>query len=248
MNHKVEKTKNLVAELFGCERHGHGIDHALRVYELAMKFAKVEKANEEIVALGALLHDVDDYKLFSCEGADKLTNVERILDEVGVGGAEKEAVFAIIKNMGYNKSLAGVRPESLEGKVVSDADMCDAMGAVGITRTFEFTLSRNGKCFDVNKWPTNYTSADEYRENPNDSAVTHMFERTLKLKSLMLTESGRIEAKPRHQLTVDFLREFFREQNQAEWAEYLEKYLIELETVLAKASAGQENTTEYKDG
>ena len=80
----IEEVKKLVAELLGGDKSGHGFDHIMRVYNLSMKFAETEKsADKNIVGLSALLHDVDDYKLFGDDNAENLTNAKRILDQVG---------------------------------------------------------------------------------------------------------------------------------------------------------------------
>ena len=89
----LEKAKMLVQEILKADSSGHGYDHVTRVYNLAMKFAKEENANKEIVALAALLHDVDDYKLFGKENADNLTNAKKILKEINVDLKNQELVL-----------------------------------------------------------------------------------------------------------------------------------------------------------
>lgn len=224
----IEDVKNRVELLLGEEQNGHGIDHMFRVLDLAVKFAVEENADLETVALSALLHDVDDYKLVGQEAAGRLENAHKILAEVGIDDDKKFEVISIVGNMGYSKLLEGIRPISLEGKIVSDADMCDAIGVQGIIRVRDYSASKGRPFFDKDTWPLLEQSPEEYKKRTSGSSVNHMFEKLLKLKDLMLTEAGKTEATVRHNSMVEFLRDFFREQDMAEWSEYLENYLVNL--------------------
>ncbi len=209
---------------------GHGADHVLRVYQNAMSLAAREGADSYLVGLAALLHDVDDYKLFGREAAENLTNANRLMKKHSVSEPVAKKVCSIIRNMGYNKLLQGVRPHSLEGKVVSDADMLDAMGAHGIIRCLAFALERCTKygtpIFDKDIFPVPDMSAEEYRKanRPSDNFINHFFEKLLRLKDLMMTSAGRQEAEKRHALMLGFLRQFFEEENLSNWLVYLEEY------------------------
>lgn len=220
-----EEVKNKVYELLKKDDSGHGIDHIDRVLKLTLKFAKEEGANLEIASLIALLHDVDDYKLFGKENAKNLTNARRILMESSIDSNTQKLVLTEINNIGYSKYLAGHRPKTLEGKIVSDADMCDALGATGIIRVYTYSLKHQKPFFDKNIFPNLDMNAKEYTNRCADTSVCHLFEKILKLHNLMLTNSGKIEAKARHQIIVDFLYQFFKEEDATEWQEYLTKYL-----------------------
>ncbi|MDR1197263.1 MAG: HD domain-containing protein [Candidatus Nomurabacteria bacterium] len=228
---KINQVKAEVEKLLGDEATGHGVDHVLRVYDLAMGLAEAEGADPEIVALAALLHDVDDHKIFGRESAENLTNAQAIMAKADIDATERETISMIIKNMGYNKFLDGIRPTALEGKVVSDADMCDGMGAVGIIRVHEFGAASGRKFFDPEVLPIEDIDSEQYFKVGSSTTIGHYFEKLLRLKGLMLTDAGRKEAETRHQIMVDFLREFFREENQPAWSEYLERYLANLEGV-----------------
>ena len=134
-----------------------------------------------------------------------------------------------IAAIGYSKRLNGRQPQRLAGQIVSDADMCDAIGAVGIERALVYACHHGGRIFDPAVWPNVNLAAHEYNADGNthdtDGFINHFFEKLLKLKGLMLTEPGRLEAKNRQQIMVDFLRHYFREKNAPEWSEFLEEYL-----------------------
>lgn len=138
----------------------------------------------------------------------------------------------IIASMGYSKALRGVRPKSLEGQIVSDADMCDAIGINGAMRSLVYALSDKGnkRVFDPSVWPDVELGADKYNvdggtTHDTDGFINHFFEKLLKLKAMMLTEPGKQEAAVRDGAMVQLLRHYFREQNTPEWSDFLEKYL-----------------------
>ena len=222
----MEEVKKQVYEILKADNSGHGYDHVERVYKLAIKFAKEEKADEEVVSLIALLHDVDDYKLFGKEQAEDLTNAKKIMNLVGVSKEKQENVLSSLKRIGYSKCVEGIRPFTIEGKIVSDADMCDAIGANGILRTYKYGLKYGRPFFNKDANPNLNMDVKEYKEKVANCSVTHMFEKLLKLKGLMLTNSGKEEACKRHQIIVDFLYELFEEEEANEWKEYLDNYLI----------------------
>lgn len=225
-----EKLKQEVSALMAGNNDGHGFDHAESVCRLALQLAKSEAADENIVALASWLHDVDDYKLFGEESAQNLTNARRIMSDCGVLPAMQEHVCRIISTMGYSKALKGIRPQTLEGQIVSDADMLEAMGAQGLVRCLVYALEHcNGctdKLFDEHVYPELNLTSEEYKQ-PNrtsDNFINHFFEKMLKLRNMMFTAAGRREAELRHNFMVAFLREFFRERNCNNWLEYLENY------------------------
>jgi len=226
----IKDVKTKVDQLMANNIDGHGSDHVERVYDLTLKFAKQENANQEVVALAALLHDVDDYKFVGVENASKLTNAKLIMNKLTINEETQLQVLDIIGNMGYSNYLKGIRPNTLEGHIVSDADMCDAIGASGIIRAVLYAVSEkgNGRIFEKEVFPNIDITAKEYNTNVSthdtDGVINHFFEKLLKLKNLMLTESGKEEAINRHQIMVDFLEQFFIEENVPEWQELLDNY------------------------
>lgn len=221
----IEKVKKQVYALLGNDDSGHDMDHVNRVLDLSIKFAKENNANEEIVSLIALLHDVDDYKLFGSENAGKLLNAKLFMDNANVPKATQEKVISSISNIGYRNLLNGLRPTSIEGKIVSDADMCDCVGVNGILRIFTYCSKHNKPFFDKEKFPIDDMAASKYNRICADSSICHIFEKVLKLKKLMLTKSGKKEIEKRHQITVDVLYQFFEEENAEDWKEYLDNFL-----------------------
>jgi len=232
----LEQVKSLVFELMENEDSGHGNDHLIRVYDLAMKFANAEGGNKDIVGIAALLHDVDDYKLVGVENCKKLTNAKTIMSKSNVAKEIQEKVLEIIETMGYKKLLSGIRPNTIEGKIVSDADMCDVLGANGILRVATYSNKHNKPFFDKNIWPIENMDSNKYNRECSDTAVCHFFEKVLRLRYLMLTEAGKKEAIIREKITIDFLKNIFYEQDAIEWIEYLDNFLANLDSEERKAN------------
>ena len=211
-----------VKELLGNDKSGHGMDHVDRVLKLAMTFCEAEKVDKEIVTLATLLHDVDDYKIFGEEHAKKLLNANAILDKHDVANETKSRVLSIIRSMGYSKYIEGTRPDTPEGMIVSDADMCDAIGAVGILRTHAYALSKGNVFFDKGVRPEiELVDVTEYKTARKSHSVQHFFDKLLRIPSVLMTDSGRREGERRKMIMVNFLRELFREEESKEWQKYL---------------------------
>lgn len=214
-----------VKELLGKDKSGHGMDHVDRVLKLAMTFAENERADKEIVALATLLHDVDDYKIFGEEHAEKLLNANTILDKYSVAYETKSNVLSIIRSMGYNKYIEGIRPGTLEGMIVSDADMCDAIGSIGILRTHAYALSKGNVFFDKDVQPeTELVDVTKYKTARKSHSVQHFFDKLLKIPAILMTDSGRREGEKRKMIMISFLQELFQEEDSQEWQKYLNAF------------------------
>jgi uncharacterized protein len=220
----INNVQKAVKEILSDDRTGHGFDHIQRVLNLATLFASKEKVDITLISLIALLHDVDDYKLVGIESANLY---KRSLSIMKASGVEPELQKKVIKNihhMGYSRYLEGVRPQSKEGQLVSDADMCDAIGANGLFRVFTYGQSKGQPFFLRDAFPQKSLNADTYRQQGSNHTINHFFDKLLKLKDLMLTEPGKIEAKARHQFLVSFLDQFFKEEKADEWLQILNNF------------------------
>ena len=214
-----------VTPLLEKDDSGHNMEHVMRVLTLATNFAKKEQADIELVSYIALLHDVDDYKLFGLENAKKLPHARKILDECHVPPEKQEIICSELLKIGYSKRLKGIQPETIEGKIVSDADMCDALGVTGVIRTYQYSLKHGCPFFDKAIWPRDNLSAETYQNTNAPTSICHLFEKILKLKDFMLTDEGKKEAQNRHQIVVEMLQHLFQEENAPEWEQYLEESL-----------------------
>lgn len=225
----IKDIKKQVYDLLNNDDSGHGYDHIERVLNMSLKFAKKENADINVVSLIALLHDVDDYKLFGIENANNLTNAKKFMNNANVPLKLQKKVLSELSCIGYSRAMKGIRPKTIEGMVVSDADMCDCLGVVGILRIYKYGLKNGKPFFDKNIFPIENITIDEYTSRCADSGVCHIFEKILKLKYLMMTDSGKEEAINRHKIVVDVLYHLFEEENAPEWKEYLDSYIRKLE-------------------
>jgi len=220
----MEKIEDTVKELLKGD-DGHGYDHVERVRGMAIRFAEQENANIEVVELASLLHDVDDYKLFGATHAEGLLNARKILDDNAVDADTQTRVLDIIKSMGYSRYLGGVRPATIEGMIVSDADMCDAIGAQGILRTHAYNLFKGNNFFDKNTPPaTEEKTASQYISTKNEHATQHFFDKLLIVNTILMTTAGKKEGAKRQKIMIDFLAELFREEGAESWSERLAKF------------------------
>lgn len=228
----MEKVIKAVKKLLSKDDTGHGFEHVEQVYKNAMKICDTEKeADRKIVALAALLHDCDDYKLFGNECAANLTNSRKIMADAKIGKRMQKKVCDILSTIGYSKRMSGIMPQTLEAQIVSDADMLEAMGAIGVIRCLTFALARCNKygtpLFDKNVWPVTNMSAEEYKEKDrrSDNFINHFFEKMFKLYGLLLTPTGKKEGTRRYEFMIIFLEQFFEEHGCADWKAYLKNYI-----------------------
>ena len=133
----IVKAIEYITELYSGNSDGHDTDHTMRVYHTAMKIASCyDDCDKQIVALGALLHDADDHKLFHTENN---ANARYFLRCNNVNPADIDRICEVINSVSFSKNKDG-SPSTLEGKIVQDSDRLDAMGAVGIARTFAYRV------------------------------------------------------------------------------------------------------------
>ncbi|WP_281884428.1 HD domain-containing protein [Paenibacillus sp. YYML68] len=196
-------------EALGQDSSGHDWHHSARVARTAVQLAQLEQADSYIAELAAWLHDVADEKLNESKEAG-LAKVERWLRDVSGAAVEDSAhVLRIIANMSYNGGHS--QPlDTMEGKVVQDADRLDALGAVGIARTFAYSGWKGQLIYDPELCPREQMSAAEYRQQ-RSTAINHFYEKLLKLRDLLHTESARRLAEERHQFMLTYLEQFARE-------------------------------------
>ena len=171
-------------ELFRTNAGGHDAEHTMRVYRNTLRIAEAEPdCDVRIAALAALLHDVDDHKLFAT--VDN-ANARAFLKSHELPQETIERICGIINSVSFSRNKDR-RPSTPEGKVVQDADRLDALGAVGVARAFAYG-GEHGR--------------------PMDDSIRHFHDKLLHLKSLMNTETGRQMAEKRHAFLEAFLEEY----------------------------------------
>ena len=186
----IDAATDYIRKLFAENADGHGFDHSMRVYRNALLIAESEhSADRFIISLSALLHDADDHKLFKTENN---ANARSFLEEQGLDRDTISRIIAAINSVSFSKNR-GKRPETIEGQIVQDADRLDAIGAVGIARTFAFG-GTHGRTLE--------------------SSIGHFYEKLLLLKDMMNTGKGKELAKTRHAFMESFLQEWEKETSE----------------------------------
>ena len=208
MENIIDKTIEYVKDFFEKDFSGHDFYHTLRVYNLAKYITKFEECDIELVYLGALLHDVDDYKLVGKE-KEPFYNAKTFLKSLGLSNKNIEQICHIISQVSF-KGKDTVVPDTIEGKIVQDADRIDAIGAIGIARTFTYGGSIKRPMYIPNINPKENMSSKEYYENVG-TTINHFYEKLLKLKDFMNTETAKNIANQRHKYMEEFLKEFYDE-------------------------------------
>lgn len=204
----ITKTRAFVEEELRNENSGHDWWHIYRVTELAKIIGKKEGADLYIVELAALLHDLADEKLYPSEEYG-LKRINAWLTDLKLLDSQINHILDIVTSISYK---GGNNPpvRTIEAMVVQDADRIDALGAIGIARTFAFAGAFGELMYDPNIPPRDKMSQNEYRHGKS-TAINHFYEKLLLLKDLMNTESGKQEAKLRHQFMEMFLQQFYDE-------------------------------------
>ena len=184
MNTLIENAIEYIENIFRDNADGHDAAHSLRVYRNALHLADCyPDCDKRIVLLAALLHDVDDHKLFNTENN---ANARRFLKKQDLSTDEIEQICSIINNVSFSKNR-GKSPENIEGKIVQDADRLDALGAIGIARTFAYG-GKNGRSLE--------------------ESLQHFYDKLLLLKDEMNTEEAKRLATERHKYLEGFIAEF----------------------------------------
>ena len=204
---QLKKCEELVKDIYDSMDASHDFQHIERVYENALTILKTEPtANEKMVRLAVLLHDVSDSKYTT----DK-ANEDRILNELQLTVDEIKHIKSIIAEVSFNGGNE-LPATTLESKIVRDADRLDAIGAVGIARTFAYGGAKGRKLYDDAEEARMDMTLEEYRSK-STASVTHFYEKLLLLKDLMVTAKGREMAEARHAFMEQFLDQLKKERD-----------------------------------
>lgn len=197
----IQQIETIVGQRLMDQGAGHGMDHILRVRNLAVQIHQKVGGDRFIIELGALLHDIGDAKFH--DGVERSGEFSKtILGELGVNASTMDRVVEIVDRISFRKNV-DQETLSLEGKIVQDADRLDALGAIGIVRTIEY-----GAEFGQPFWSS----------DPGilKTGVGHFHEKLFKLKGLMNTQVAREMAEDRERFMRDFLDQFLSETGSSE--------------------------------
>ena len=197
---------DFLESLFEGDSSGHDIWHTMRVHDMAVSICREEGGDMDVVRLAALLHDADDRKLFGDNG---YANARRFMDSQGIPEDVQDRVIGIISQISF-KGTDSVVPDTLEGRIVQDADRMDAIGAIGIARAFAYGGSCGRAMHIPGEEPRMGMDAEQYHAN-RGTTINHFHEKLLLLKDFMNTGAAKRMAAARHEYMVGFLDEFMAE-------------------------------------
>lgn len=209
MEELIRLAADYARNVFREDSSGHDLDHTLRVFRTAVMLAEQEGADRELVSLIALLHDVDDVKLFP-ETNPGLEHAVSFLQANAVPEDRIEHIGKAIRQISF-AGKDSVVPDTLEGKCVQDADRLDALGAVGIARAFAYGGAHHRRMHDPDISPRLQMSGEEYRRFGGSTTINHFYEKLLLLEEMMSTVTAKRLAAARTAYMRAFLEEFSRE-------------------------------------
>lgn len=214
VNQLINDLSEKIRNEFAHDAGGHDWWHIKRVWLTARHLAKTENANQLVVELAALLHDIADWKYHQGDELAGGRKAQVILNNYELPDNIVAAVVKIVDAVSFKGADVDDESMSIEGQIVQDADRLDAIGAIGIARTFAFGGSRNRLIYDPQIPPVMHQSFDEYKKSTAPT-INHFYEKLLLLKDRMHTNEAKKIARERHQFMEHFLSQFYHE-----WSDY----------------------------
>lgn len=206
----VQQVISAIKEQFEGDASGHDWYHIERVLNVSRYLQSKEGGDLEIIELAALLHDISDHKF----NGGKLDEGGRVafdlLTSFGYPKERAELVRYIVDNVSYKGVETEVEMKTLEGQIVQDADRLDAIGAIGVGRTFAYGGHKGQPMHDPLLVPKLHHSFEDYAKSKG-TTINHFYEKLLLLASRLNTQTACEMGEKRHQLMVDFLDSFLSE-------------------------------------
>ncbi|MEN8117767.1 MAG: HD domain-containing protein [Bacteroidota bacterium] len=201
------QTENFIQKYFEKDGSGHDWWHIFRVRNLALKIAKKEGGNLFIIEMAALLHDLDDWKL---NGDSNESKAEMWMKEQNIPAEVSRKILEIIEQVSFKGAGVETKAVTAEAKIVQDADRLDAIGAVGIARTFAYGGSKGRLMYHPDIKPEMHASFEDYKKTTAPT-INHFYEKLLLLKDRLNTKTAKNMAETRHRFMENFLKQFFNE-------------------------------------
>lgn len=206
----ISRTIQFVKQQLADAEGGHDWFHIERVYRNSLLISQSEKCDEVVVKLGALLHDIADSKFHDGDESIGPKTARAFLEGESVDEATIAHVLNIIENISFKGGNFEKKFHSKELEIVQDADRLDAIGAIGIARTFNYGGFKNRPLYDPAIAPNLRMTKEEYKSS-DAPTLNHFYEKLLLLKDKMNTETGKQIAQERHRFMETFLSQFYAE-------------------------------------
>ncbi|MFV8280886.1 HD domain-containing protein [Christiangramia marina] len=206
----IDQTIAYVKETLQNAEGGHDWFHIERVYKNSLNIAASEEADLLVVKLGALLHDIADSKFQGGDDTVGPAKAREFLKTQKVSEEIIDHVVMIIENISFKGGNVQQQFRSMELDIVQDADRLDALGAIGIARTFNYGGFKNRPLYDPEIKPNLNMSKEEYKASMAPT-INHFYEKLLLLKERMNTTTAKKIAEQRHAFMESFLDQFYAE-------------------------------------
>jgi uncharacterized protein len=206
----ISKTIDFVKTTLEGAEGGHDWFHIERVWNNTKLISQTENVDREVVELAALLHDIADSKFHDGDETLGPKIAKTYLQNLDLSKDRIDHIVKIIENISFKGGNHNTAFDSPEFRVVQDADRLDAIGAVGISRCFNFGGFKNRSIYNPDIPPKMDMTKEEYK-NSTAPSINHFYEKLLLLKDSMHTSSGREIAIERHRFMELFLEHFFAE-------------------------------------
>jgi len=208
----IQRTVDFVKQVLDNAEGGHDWWHIYRVWKLSKQIAQTENANNFVVELGALLHDIADSKFNQGNEEIGPRKAREFLSSLNVDEDVIVHVENIILNISFKGGNYAQKFKSVELDIIQDADRIDAMGAIGVARTFNYGGYKGRELYNPEIKPNLNMTKEEYK-NSNAPTINHFYEKLLLLKERMNTATGKAMALHRHKFMEQYLNEFYSEWN-----------------------------------
>ena len=204
---QLSETEKFIRNEFENDSSGHDWWHIYRVKNMALKIAKKEGGDLFLIEMSALLHDLDDWKL---NDESNLSKTRKWLQSIQVSKTQTSEILQIIEQVSFKGAGVETFANSLEAKIVQDADRLDAIGAIGIARTFAYGGKKGRLIYDPDIQPELHSSFEQYKKSLAPT-INHFYEKLLLLKNRLNTKTAIEIAEKRHTFMEDFVKRFFAE-------------------------------------
>lgn len=202
----LKRTEDYIRKVFESEGSGHDWWHIFRVKNMALKIAESEGGNRFIIEMAALLHDLDDWKINSGDSG----KAKKWLTEIEVPEDTQSKILKVIQQVSYKGAGVKTNAVTIEAQIVQDADRLDAIGAIGIARTFAFGGNKGRLIYHPEIEPELHNSFEDYKKSTAPT-INHFYEKLLLLKNRLNTKTAIGIAENRHTFMNEFLQRFFAE-------------------------------------
>ncbi len=206
----INQTITFVKQQLKGDSTGHDWWHVHRVWKMAVGLAEQEGADLFVVQLAALLHDIADWKFHDGDVSKGEIIAREWLESLGVEENVMSHVCQIVRDTTFKGAGVITNMQTIEGKVVQDADRLDALGAIGIARAFAYGGYKGREMYNPEIEPVFHHSFEQYKTSQS-TTVNHFREKLLLLKDRMNTASAQRIAEERHLFMKAFLERFLKE-------------------------------------